>query len=164
MTHPGNPLPNNYFDYADCIFDCIDTAHYQPWFGMEQEFFIFDASTNVPIDFNMNNKQGKYYCSIDENPIKERYIMEEFIEKTSHAGICVCGINAEVAQGQWEFQIGPCEGILVGHHMMMARYILNRIAHMHSCKINYDPKALGNDWNGSGCHTNYSIIRFTRKR
>ena len=157
----GNPLINNHYDNAYSVFDCIETHHYQPWFGMEQEFFIFDSSTNAPINFDIKNTQGKYYCSIDEHPKKERDIMEEFIERSSFAGINVCGINAEVAQGQWEFQVGPCQGILIGHTMMIARYILNRVAHLHSCKIDYSPKALGNDWNGSGCHTNYST-KFTR--
>ena len=33
------------------------------------------------------------------------------------AGVNICGINAEVSPGQWEFQIGPCVGIEEGDHL-----------------------------------------------
>ena len=154
------PLSNNHYDTANDTFSEMDEVHYQPWFGMEQEFFICDEDTNVPVNFSYHEKQGKYYCNIDQCPKVERVIMEEFIQNVVHAGLRLSGINAEVAPGQWEFQIGPLCGIKIGHHMMMARYILNRVAHLHHCRINYDPKPFMH-LNGSGCHTNFSTV-FTR--
>jgi len=68
----------------------------------------------------------------------------------------ISGINAEVAPGQWEYQIGPCVGIEHGDHHWVARYLLERVAEKHGVVVDMHPKPVHGDWNGSGCHANYS--------
>ena len=153
----GEPLSNNYRVNAVNIFN--KNLDEEPWFGIEQEFFIINRKTGKPLGFpqyGIPKPQGQYYCSIGSSNAFGRNIMEKHLEYCIYAGLQISGINAEVAPGQWEYQIGPCIGINSGDQVWMSRYILIRVAEIVGVDIEFHPKPLMGDWNGSGCHTNYS--------
>jgi len=134
-----------------------------PWFGIEQEYVIYDATTRAPYKWsqkaNVAGGQGPFYCGVGGNVALGREIAMEHLKKCITAGIAICGINSEVAPAQWEFQIGICNPMTIGDHLWMARYILARVAELHNAYISYDPKPLGDEWNGSGGHTNFSTAK-----
>jgi glutamine synthetase len=73
------------------------------------------------------------------------------------AGLNVEGINAEVAAGQWEFQVFAKGAKQAGDQTWAARYLLERTAEKYGYSVNMHPKPLGpTDWNGSGMHANFS--------
>jgi glutamine synthetase len=154
----GEPLQNNHRHLAEQIFN--SKLEEEPWFGLEQEYFMLDKETNNIIGFTPNigissNRIGKYYC----NPIYQDKITTKIAELHAiaclEAQIKISGINAEVAPGQWEFQVGPCVGINAGDDMLAARYLLEKIAATYDVLISYHPK-LNPILSGSGMHTNFS--------
>lgn len=146
------PHRDNTRSIAEKIFKQKPDA--KPMYGFELEFFVYQDGK--PIGFKEEMKsQADYYCGVGtDNAIGRTYI-EDVLGKCLFAGINLTGLNAEVAPSQWEFQV--CEiGLRACDQFMVLKYIMERTAENYGYTINYDPKPLDGDWNGSGCHTNFS--------
>ena len=146
----GKALPTNTRAAAADLFGTHKAKTEKPWFGIEQEYFIVAGNP----DFR-GITQGQYYCSVGGRNAFYRDVAEEHMNLCLKAGLKVSGINAEVAPCQWEYQIGPCEGIDSGDQMWISRWIMERLSEKHNVYINWEPKPFPGI-NGSGCHTNYS--------
>lgn len=129
-----------------------------PWFGIEQEYTLL-ADDGHPFGWPKNGypgPQGPYYCGVGANKVYGRDIVEAHYRACLFAGVKIAGTNAEVMPAQWEFQVGPCEGIDMGDHLWVSRFILQRVAEDFGVVVSFDPKPMPGDWNGAGAHTNYS--------
>ncbi|MFM7090534.1 MAG: glutamine synthetase beta-grasp domain-containing protein [Bacteroidota bacterium] len=153
LTADGKPHPSN----GRALINDDDNDF---WFGFEQEYFLFDPETNKPLGFPANGfpaPQGPYYCSVGAKNAFGREVIEEHLDICLDAGLNVEGINAEVAAGQWEFQIFAKGAKEAGDQIWVARYLLERTAEAHGVYVNWHCKPLGDlDWNGSGMHANFS--------
>ena len=136
----------------------IDDDDNDFWFGFEQEYFLWDPETNLPLGFPRDQTpQGQFYCSVGAKNTFGREVMDRHLDMCLDAGINVEGTNAEVAAGQWEFQTFAKGAAKAGDEMWVARYLLERLAEEYGLSIEYHPKPLGDtDWNGSGMHANFS--------
>ncbi|MCR9251068.1 MAG: glutamine synthetase beta-grasp domain-containing protein [bacterium] len=137
----------------------IDDDDNDFWFGFEQEYFLWDPETDKPLGFpaaGYPRPQGPYYCSVGANNAYGREIIEKHLDFCLDAGINVEGINAEVAAGQWEFQVFAKGAKSAGDQIWVARYLLERTAEAYGLAINWHPKPIKGDWNGSGMHANFS--------
>ncbi|MGY0234628.1 glutamine synthetase [Longispora urticae] len=132
-------------------------ADQEPIFGIEQEYTFF--ADNRPLGFPVGGfpaPQGGYYCGVGSDEIFGRAIVEKHLDHCIAAGLAICGINAEVMPGQWEFQIGPVDPVTASDHLWVARWLLYRTAEDFGVAATLDPKPVRGDWNGAGAHTNFS--------
>ena len=137
----------------------IDDDDNDFWFGLEQEYFLWDPETNLPLGFPKDgypHPQGPYYCAIGNNNVDGRDMAEEHLQICLEAGLNVTGINAEVMLGQWEYQILGFGATQSSDDVWLSRYLLIRIAERYGIKVELHPKPIKGDWNGSGCHINFS--------
>jgi len=154
-----NPHPSNQRHSANKVMEKATASH--PWFGIEQEYTLLTPETKWPLGWPENGypgPQGPYYCGSGANIAIGRDVAEAHYAACLVAGVKIAGINAEVMPAQWEYQVGPCEGISMGDDLWMSRYIMERICEQFHVTVSWDPKPIPGDWNGAGCHTNYSTV------
>lgn len=129
------------------------------WIGLEQEYFLY--LNGRPIGWPSDGfpaPQGPYYTGVGYRCVGDvaRAIVEEHLDICIAAGINHEGINAEVAKGQWEFQIFGKGSYNTGDQMWVARYIMLRLCEKYKVDVQWHCKPYTGDWNGSGMHCNFS--------
>ncbi len=129
------------------------------WFGFEQEYFL--TQDGRPLGWpetGYPDPQGEYYTGVGYKNVGDvaRAIVEEHLDVCLAAGINHEGINAEVAKGQWEFQIFGKGSKNAADQMHVARYILLRAGESYGVDVDWHCKPFAGDWNGSGMHANFS--------
>ncbi len=152
MCEVYNPDGTPHESNTRALFD--DDKDY--WFGFEQEYVL--TRDGIPLGFppkGYPRPQGPYYCSVGVENCSGRDLVEEHFDLCLDAGLSITGINAEVLLGQWEFQIFG-KGKRAADDLWVARYLLHRVAEKYDVKVEFHPKPLQGDWNGSGLHTNFS--------
>lgn len=151
MLPDGTPHPSN------VRAKIADDADF--WAGFEQEYFLYKDSR--PLGFpkeGFPGPQGPYYCGVGYKYMGSiaRTIVEEHLELCLAAGINHEGINAEVAKGQWEFQIFGKGSKKAADDVWTARYLMMRLCEKYEIDVQWHCKPIKGDWNGSGMHTNFS--------
>jgi glutamine synthetase len=122
-------------------------------FGFEQEYTLIqpDGALLIPEGLESNH----YYCGVGFGKTLGRTLSDVHLDMCDKAGITLYGSNAEVMLSQWEFQTQPEEALKASDDLWISRFILARLGEGMEISISYHPK-LSPDYNGAGCHTNFS--------
>ena len=164
LNNDSTPHETNKRHEAMSFFE--QTKHLKPWFGLEQEYTLFGEDGVTVLGWPKGGypaAQGPYYCGVGADRAYGREVVEAHYKACLYAGVKIAGTNAEVMPGQWEYQVGPCEGIDMGDHLWMSRFIMHRVCEDFNVVCSFDPKPIPGDWNGAGCHTNYSTLPMREK-
>lgn len=155
----------SYNTRASCEAVMLRAAGEDPWFGIEQEYYLLDIHTGWPLGWPTNAFPGQhdaYYLAVGANKAPGRELVESHYLACLFSGVKIGGVNSEVAPGQWEFQVGPCSGVEAADDLWMSRYILRRVCELFHVDVTFDPKPV-QGWAGIGCHTNFSSAATRRK-
>jgi len=149
------PHPSN--TRAACAEVAEKYAAFEMWFGIEQEYTLFQGLR--PLGWPPNGfpaPQGGYYCGVGADEVFGRELVERHLDACMKIGLSISGINAEVMPAQWEFQIGPVGTLQVSDQLWVARWLLYRLGEDLGISATLDPKPVRGDWNGAGAHCNFS--------
>jgi glutamine synthetase len=127
------------------------------WWGFEQEYFMM--KNGKPVGFppvGYPKPQGEFYCAVGSSNVEGRVHAEWHMYECLEYGIEITGINAEVTLGQWEYQCFNKDTLKACDDLWVSRYILHKLTEREGITIDITPKPIKGDWNGSGCHTNFS--------
>ena len=133
--------------------------------GVEQEYLIMDVLSDWPSAWGWDSEENKgkfpnekdsYYCGVGAKSVNHKWLADTHASMCQRVNIKYGGSNAEVLKSQWEYQVGPTDPLSCADSLWLSRYILQRIAESRGLGINYQPKPIEGDWNGSGAHINFS--------
>lgn len=150
----GTPHPTN---TRSKLRDVVRATYdFEPLFGIEQEYTMFKDGR--PLGWPTGGyppQQGPFYCGVGSDEVFGRELVEDHLAACLDSRLLICGVNAEVMPGQWEFQVGTGDALTVSDHLIFARWILYRIGERHGIVVKLDPKPVA-ELNGAGAHTNFS--------
>ena len=154
----NHPHKTNTRHTLDITLHYLDDDTIYEWVVFEQEYTLFE--NGLPFgwpEIGEPPPQGDYYCG--RNAGEE--IVTEHTNACIEAGVSIVGTNAEVMLGQWEYQIGAGGSLHMSDDLWVARWLMEKICYKHGVTVSLDPKPIEGDWNGAGCHTNFST-KYTR--
>lgn len=160
MNPDGTPHISNTRARLRMVFEKY--VEHEPLFGMEQEYTLYDADGDRPLRWPKGGShfpapQGRYYCGVGCDEVYGRNLIEAHARASLEAGISIAGTNFEVMPAQAEFQIGSLGPLEIGDQLWVARWLLYRLGENFGISAKLSPKPIAGDWNGAGCHTNFSI-------
>ncbi len=130
-----------------------------PIIGFEQEYVLISKLTGRALGWPKDGfpaPQGNYYCGNGAEKAFGREIATKHLEACIRSKLFISGINAGIAPGQWEYQIGASDPLTISDHLWLSRFLLIREAEKRDVMVSFDPNPVQGNWNGSGLRINFS--------
>ena len=100
-TFDDQPHPSN--KRSECLSVMQKVAAEHPWFGIEQEYILYESDCITPLGWPKNGfpgPQGPYYCAVGAQNVYGRKVVEAHYRACMYSGVKIAGSNAEVMPSQ----------------------------------------------------------------
>ena len=128
------------------------------WFGIEQEYTFFDGVK--PLGWPDNGfpaPQGGYYCGVGADEVFGRPVVEAHLEPASRPACRSPASTPRSCPASGSSRSARWPRPAVADQLWLARWLLYRIGEDFGIQRDARPaKPVKGDWNGAGCHTNFS--------
>ncbi|CAG07629.1 unnamed protein product [Tetraodon nigroviridis] len=151
LKYNGKPAETNLRVTCKKMMEMVKDQH--PWFGMEQEYTILGHG-RPPLRLAVQR-----FPRTAGTLLLRRWCRQSLWQRYRGGSLPSLSVRWSPDlwhKRRWEFQVGPCEGISMGDHLWVARFLLHRVCEDFGVIASFDPKPIPGNWNGAGCHTNFS--------
>lgn len=115
----------------------------RPKFIVEQIYSMYENTGTNKIDDHLDKTSSKlakwfHYCSVGVDRVTGRNLAECHYKACLYAGINIKCVNSEKNLSEWKFEIGPCEAYDLADQLVIAKYILHRVAEDFNVVVKFD--------------------------
>ena len=150
-TDELSPANTNFRANASDVFSSIESD--KPMIKILQNCKLFEKMTVLSKqqlgwpEGGYPARKGEYFCGVGTDKSHGRVIMDTLLKASLYAGIKIHSLNGGRMPGEWEYEIGPLEGIEAGDHLWLSRYLLARITEDFGIGLTFDSKPLEGEVN-----------------
>ncbi|KAJ8321546.1 hypothetical protein KUTeg_000902 [Tegillarca granosa] len=112
------------------------------WIEMEQQYFLMgDNRLSLTSDKDPSATNNNFGTEVGmcKSPGFERDLAEMHFQACLYAGLKMYGLKRNDTSNQWEYHIGPCEGVDLAYQIVISRYLLLRIGELFGVEITVTP-------------------------
>lgn len=140
------PIPTNTRDLAYQVFSQVE--QYEAIFSVIQEYGLMTPKGTYPSGTPLGWPRQGFPRGSDENNtytvgIRKRAghrIAEAHLRACLYSGLQITNQHSGRFKGEWSFQLGSGDGLTISDQLMVARWILLRVAELFGVSVSFDPK------------------------
>lgn len=132
------------------VLGSVEGESFDASFTISQAYGLVDADTGSPLgwsgavphaaDGGAPGAATPYFAGTGAGAVVGRELADAHLAACMSSGVRVSDLAAGKLPGTWTFTVGPCTAVELGDHVLMARYILQRVCESFGVKHTLGPE------------------------
>lgn len=156
-------IPTNTRFPASKVF--AQVARHRPLFAFVQQYGLFHPKGTWPYGLPLGwpkagfPKQQMEDCTFSVGTMNRKgtLLAESHYRACLCAGLRICALQSGKFKGEWCFKLGSADGIRLCDELILARWILLRVAEDFGVGVSFDPKPYPDSTHTRRCAVQFSI-------